>query len=351
MSIRGFGEATRDERAALAKTLDDALATTGICHINQYQQHLPDATIRALRHAAAHFFDQKKAAKETARVDGVVGYLGLGDENVAASVGNPTPTPDPVESLNLPGYQEADGEWRAAAAAAECPWRAKPWVPTAHGLRDALIAYWAGVTEIMLVLMEMAEVALELPRGHFKDAFARPGTLLRLAWYPSTNSGGDGGAAEEPQLRYGAHTDFDGFTILQRALVDGGDGVDGLEYETREGRWVPVPSLPDTLTINIGDLLARWTNDRWRATRHRVVRPPAGEREGAGRLSIVYFTGPHPETVVRCVPSPKCDAGRPKYEPITAAAHVEAKMRAATAEARGEALLCSSSYCTAGAQV
>ena len=100
--------------------------------------------------------------------------------------------------------------------------------------------------------------------------------------------------------------------------------------ETLDGEWLPVPSPPGTLTVNIGDLLARWTNDRWRATKHRVAK--GGSGEGEGRLSIVYFTGPHPETLVECLPSAKCkvEGEAPKYKPITATEHVTMKMEAAT---------------------
>jgi isopenicillin N synthase-like dioxygenase len=94
-----------------------------------------------------------------------------------------------------------------------------------------------------------------------------------------------------------------------------------------------VPSPPHTLTINIGDLLARWTNDRWRATMHRVAAPPTSQAAASGRLSIVYFTGPAPETVVACLPCAKCTQGAAKYAPITAEQHVTEKMRAATAHA------------------
>ena len=143
------------------------------------------------------------------------------------------------------------------------------------------------------------------------------------------------GAVDEPRLRYGAHTDYDGFTILQRASSQ---GPDGLEIQAANGTWEPVPSPPGTLTINIGDLLARWTNDRWRATRHRVAPAPRanGGRHSAssGRLSIVYFTGPHPDTIVKCLPCAKCSEHPPKYKPITAYEHVVAKMEAATAAAR-----------------
>ena len=63
-----------------------------------------------------------------------VGYLGPGDENVAASEGAPSEYPDPVESLNLPAYQEEGRAWRSAAAAAECPWRDASWMPVTETL-------------------------------------------------------------------------------------------------------------------------------------------------------------------------------------------------------------------------
>ena len=88
-----------------------------------------------------------------------------------------------------------------------------------------------------------------------------------------------------------------------------------------------------TLTINIGDLLARWTNDRWRATPHRVAPPSGGQSQP--RLSVVYFTGPHPDTLVERLPSRKCGDGTqpPLYAPITAREHVELKVNAACAAA------------------
>ena len=92
-------------------------------------------------------------------------------------------------------------------------------------------------------------------------------------------------------------------------------------------------STAGTLTINIGDLLARWTNDRWRATPHRVAPPSGGQSQP--RLSVVYFTGPHPDTLVERLPSRKCGDGTqpPLYAPITAREHVELKVNAACAAA------------------
>ena len=103
-----------------------------------------------------------------------------------------------------------------------------------------------------------------------------------------------------------------------------------MERDHGSGVWRAVPSPPDTLTINIGDLMARWTNDRWRATKHRVPAPPQGsEASRRGRLSLVYFTGPNQNTLVECLPSAKCNADRPKYAPITPEENVTMKLQAA----------------------
>ena len=123
----------------------------------------------------------------------------------------------------------------------------------------------------------------------------------------------------------------EGFTILQRGEEAAEAGGGGLEVQDpRTGRWTPVPAPPDTLTINIGDLMARWTNDRWRATKHRVPAPTAGSAAAArSRLSVVYFTGPNPQAVVACLPTAKCDPGAPKYAPITLERNVAEKLAAA----------------------
>jgi len=186
--------------------------------------------------------------------------------------------------------------------------------------------------------MRLAEAALGLPDGYFMPSYAKPGTLLRLAYYPATagiDDGDDG--AGDGTWRYGAHTDYDGFTILQRGDVAGpsdmgdGAGSGGLEIEWPDGVWRPQPATHGELTINIGDLLSRWTNNRWKATKHRVAPPPKGSAAAKrDRLSVVYFTGPHPDTVVQCLPSCAPPPGQPTaFEPITARAHVQSKIEAA----------------------
>ena len=333
-----FSSGSVAERAEIARAFDGAFRTAGFCYLTGYQRLLPEATIDALRAQSTAFFALPAAEKEKSRVDGEIGYLGPGAENIAASAGAASAQPDLVESLNLPAYQEPP--WHVSAAEAECPWRDEAWLPTA-AFRAAAVAYFGGANRVMTELMALAEIALELPPSTLGAAFEHPGTLLRLAWYPPCGEGGENpeggaeGGAEgaeggEERLRYGAHTDFDGFTILQR----GEEAQGGLEVQLPSGEWTAVAAPLGTLTINIGDLLQRWTNDRWSSTRHRVARDPT---PGRGRLSLVYFTGPHPDTLVECLPSHKCapaGGGAPRYAPITAYDHVLAKMHAATADGR-----------------
>lgn len=342
IDISRFIRGTAAERSAMGIEWDEAFRTVGFCLLSGYEALLPEESIIEMRKHAAAFFAGSAGNKRQAYVDGMVGYLGPGDENVGATAGQPTVLPDLVESLNLPGYQEEGSEWSASGVAEpECPWLNSTWLAQApDSLRNAARAYWVGATQLMLELMALSEVALGLPCGFFGPAYKRPGVLLRLAYYPPVSeSEGDGGKennnnSPNAQQRYGPHTDYDGFTILQRDSVDSVDGASGgggLEIKfPGSNSWTPILAKPHTLTINIGDLLARWTNDRWKATIHRVAIPTIGRaRSSCSRLSMVFFTGPHPDTVVKCLPSPMCSECEPRYEPITAKEHVQEKIQAA----------------------
>src|SRR5438094_632923 len=131
--------------------------------------------------------------------------------------------------------------------------------------------------------------------------FAMPREDKLAARHPvaGTNRGYHPAQARLPtpgQLRAGAHTDYGGFTILSGEDVPG-----GLQVRTRDGRWVDVATTPTRFVVNIGDLLMRWTNDRWLSNMHRVVNPPAGD--GRPRLSIAFFNHPNYDVTIECLAS------------------------------------------------
>jgi isopenicillin N synthase-like dioxygenase len=82
--------------------------------------------------------------------------------------------------------------------------------------------------------------------------------------------------------------------------------------------------VPGTFIINLGDLMAQWTNDRWVSTMHRVVNPPRDLKTGTRRQSLIFFHQPNYDAVIECLPT--CADGRAKYAPITSGEHLHAKV-------------------------
>jgi isopenicillin N synthase-like dioxygenase len=172
--------------------------------------------------------------------------------------------------------------------------------PDLDGFRATVEAYSDAVLGLAGEVLAALATGLDLEAGFFAARMRHPQCFLRMLRSPP---GARPGAAVT-----GQHTDYGAITLLAT------DGVPGLEVLTRDRTdWVPVAAPADTLVVNLGDMLARWTNDRYVSTPHRVVARGPGER-----VSIPFFVNPDPETTVACIPS--CvSAARPcRYAPITA---------------------------------
>ena len=178
--------------------------------------------------------------------------------------------------------------------------------PTAQpDLKPAAHQYFAAVQALLQTIMEITAVAVEMPRDHFAQYWGAGGTsphnILRLAHYRSQAH-----APPQPnQLRYGEHTDFQGYTILwQDHNACGPQCAEacqppkgGLQVrDPRSGAFFDAPPPPKAFTVNAGDLIQCWTNDVLLSNTHRVTNPPAGDT--ASRVSLVFFSGPQPDTVV-----------------------------------------------------
>ena len=136
---------------------------------------------------------------------------------------------------------------------------------------------------------------------------------MRLNHYPEQTTPPAPG-----QLRAGAHTDYGLLTILNGENVPG-----GLQAQTRDGRWLDVETDPRTFVVNIGDLLMRWTNDRWMSNVHRVVNPPDSAAARSRRLSIAFFHHPNYDASIECIAPP----GQAKYPPVSSGAYRDEKYR------------------------
>ena len=136
--------------------------------------------------------------------------------------------------------------------------------------------------DLAVVVMRIFATALDLREDFFDGKIDRHISRLRLRNYPEQ--------PEPPrpgQLRAGTRT-TGSLTILKAEANPG-----GLEVCNRAGDWVAVPIVPGTFVVNLGELMARWTNDRWPATLHRVVNPPRAR--GARQPAPVHRVLPQPE--------------------------------------------------------
>lgn len=241
------------------------------------------------------FFDlptDAKAALAGGTTPGLPAYRPLRSESLAASAGALTP-PDLKESL----------DWGPAVPGTAWPERPAE-------LRGALEDYFQAISGLGERLRRLFALALGLAEDWFEEAFRGHSSSLRVINYPDLDS-----AAESGQLRAGEHTDYGCITILRTENAPG-----RLQVQTRTGDWVDVEAASGSFVVNLGDMMARWTNDRWPATLHRVANPPPGP--GSRRQTIVFFHDPRSDAPIEPILRP---GEKPRYEPTTAGAHVLAK--------------------------
>jgi len=254
------------------------------------------------------FFDLPLVEKmkiHIGNVPGGVGYSAVGDIALAYTRGQVTP-PDLNETFQIAKVDVTDDEYfNSEAARGMVPQNRWPNEPAA--LQDLYTKYYLRMGALAADLMRLSALALDLPENYFDDKIDRHISRLNVRLYPEQKV-----APLPGQLRAGAHTDYGTVTILKP-----GDTVGGLQVADAKGNWHDVPSIPGSYVINQGDLMARWTNDRWLSTLHRVGNPPEEAKGGSRRLSIVFFHHPNYDATVSCLPSCVEPGVAPTYEPIT----------------------------------
>ncbi|KAF2026839.1 Clavaminate synthase-like protein [Setomelanomma holmii] len=195
------------------------------------------------------------------------------------------------------------------------------------GFRGFMERYFAACAEFVHRILDTLSIALAVPSPGLSPTHSESLFQLRLLHYPAID------AAELKQgrrSRINAHSDFGTLTLLFQ------DGIAGLEIEDPHTPDVfrKVDPVEGTVLVNVGDLLARWSNDRWKSTVHRVGLPRA-QNEGKAdvlvpdRYSIPFFATANPDTVIEALPRCWDEDGNPKkYESVTAWGYVQMRMAA-----------------------
>lgn len=93
------------------------------------------------------------------------------------------------------------------------------------------------------------------------------------------------------------------------------DQVGGLQVFDRDCQaWIDVEPTPGALVINLGNLMMRWTNDRYISNLHRVI-----NRSGRERYSVPFFFSGNPDFLVKCFTQfeKSGEQEKAKYPPVT----------------------------------
>lgn len=297
--------------AGLLRAVDDALQSSGFLLIND--PTMPRGLAANVRAAAHEFFRLPLETKERFRSQvGGRGWLPFGVEANGYAEGLATP-PDRKESFSVgPGT-------RTGNAAVDKLWFAPNVWPEAVPALESLVTSWSdhahGIADRLLMLMALSVGG---PVDLFTRHTQQPSWSVNLNWYPAFTSSH---LSVPGQYRIGPHTDFGTVTVLDRER-----GAGGLQVHMGKDGWVDVPYVPGGLTVNIGDLLARWTGDRWRSTRHRVL-PPDPSAPEEELLSLVFFYEADPSSRVETLPPP---LSRTMYEPVTSGDYILDRLRTIT---------------------
>ena len=314
IDIEPFLTGEPEDRARVAAKVDAACREIGFLVISGHG--VPAAQVEEMHRVSRGFFDLPHWEKLRVKMppDRYRGLMTVGSEDVAYSMSEDEGAPDWRESFVSGPHDHAYDEYHYGPEG----WRffaANLWPDRPAEMRPLWEAYYREMERLAGDLMRIFARALALPEMFFVDKIDKHITNFIASYYPPQPT-----PPAEGQLRCGPHADYGSLTI-----VSSDTPVGGLQVLGRDGVWSDVPCIPGTFVINLGDLMAEWTNDRWRSTVHRVVNPPR-EQANTSRLSLLFFHQPNYDAEIACLPTCTDAANPPRYAPITSGAHVARKI-------------------------
>jgi len=291
ISLAGLRSADPAARALVARELRAACVDTGFFYVTDHG--VPDAQIAAMFAAARRFFALPLEEKMAIVTSPAAGYHGY--EPIRLQTLEPGMPPDLKEGFSMDAVG-GPNQW---------PTSLPGWRDTLEGYQRTMYALSAQLLRGLALSLDLLETALD----GFKDGASG---MVRLVHYPPQPAN-----ALPGEKGCGAHTDWGAFTFLLQ------DDAGGLQvWSQATNGWVDATPIPGTFVVNIGDMMARWTNDRYRSTRHRVV-----NTSGRDRISIPFFFMGPPEYEVACIPTCLEAGAAPLYPPTTPARHLAEMIR------------------------
>ncbi|QJQ96060.1 MULTISPECIES: isopenicillin N synthase family oxygenase [Halomonadaceae] len=297
-------EATPESRQSVAAEIGTACEQAGFFYIANHG--ISGERIDGAWAAAQRFFALPLTQKQEIHISKLPnhrGYLGIGEETLdpyaadskeVFKIGLELPADDPDFRNGIIMYGP------------------NTWPRELPGFRETVYAYYEEMFALSRELFRLFALAIGIDEDFFDDKTDKPMAQLNLIRYPSHEG--------EPHVGIGAHSDYECLTLLAQ------DSTGGLEARNAKGEWIAVPPIEGTFVVNIGDMMARWTNDRFASTVHRVY-----NRSGRERYSMPFFCGCNYHTVVSCLPNCSHDGEPARYPDTIAGEHLVGRLDATNA--------------------
>ena len=306
-----FENSNINEKNKIASKIDNHLKNIGFLIVTNHG--IKSNIIKNISLVLNSFFnkDQKFKNKFMAPYKGYpYGYFKSESEALAKSKGLDTP-PDLKESFNGGPLKTPKG--KISKDALDFCYLPTIW-PDVDDFEKSWKNYYNEMENLSKRLMSVFAIALKLPSDYFTKFIDNPISALRALNYPLIQK-----EVLPKQQRAGAHTDYGSLTILLPL-----DSIQGLQIKNSNNRWVNVPNVKNSFIINIGDLMALWTNDRWTSTLHRVI-PMNRHKE---RKTLVFFHQPNWDAKIKCLSS--CVGEGSKYSEVFSGPYLMKKFKSTT---------------------
>ncbi|KAL3472996.1 hypothetical protein BJX99DRAFT_234540 [Aspergillus californicus] len=320
-----FLNGTPADKHAVAMSVVEAFKTSGFLYLKDHGIP-PSVTLRVFKESA-RFFSRTTEQKDSlgwTTPQANRGYVRTGREKLStvddqSDLETRRAIPDMKESMEIgrEGVDNLPNQW---------PDRLDD---EGKDFKETMLSFFEMCKALHVRVMQAIALGMSLP-VHFFDEYVDKGdNNLRLLHYPAVHK--DVFKTNPGQVRAAEHSDYGSITLLFQ------DRRGGLQARSPEGTFVDVTPFTDTVVINAGDLLARWSNDTIKSTKHRVVEPPKvyGEEDDTDvypeRYSIAYFCNPNNDKLIEAIPGTYGEgeeSSKSKYPGITAGDYLVQRLSA-----------------------
>ncbi|MEQ8414657.1 MAG: 2-oxoglutarate and iron-dependent oxygenase domain-containing protein [Imperialibacter sp.] len=305
LDLADFTSGDAEKKKKFVEKLGEAYNNIGFVSIKNHG--LTDELQQKLYSIIKKFFDEPEAVKqkyEKPELAGQRGYISKGKEHAKGRstgdlkefyhIGQEVTDNDPIKE------EYPDNIWPEE-------------IPEFEGI--ALTAYRT-IENAGRAMLRAIALYLELEEDYFESKVKNGNSILRpIHYFPIENPD----AIPADAVRAAEHGDINLITLLM------GASADGLQVLRRDGKWIPITALPEQLVVNVGDMLARLTNDKLKSTIHRVVNPPRALMH-TSRYSIPFFMHPRSDMDLTCLESCVDSEHPKKYDDITAGAFLHQRL-------------------------